>query len=63
MKRSEMVCKSCIKQEAGQCRLDPESFDIAEPETHWCAQGQWHQWSERYREMEPFYWGEWEDRR
>ena len=63
MKKSEMVCKSCIKHKGGQCRLDPETLDIAEPDTHWCAQGQWHQWSERYREMEPFYWGEWDETR
>jgi hypothetical protein len=61
MKRSEMVCSKCIKFEGTQCRLDPEVLPLNDPGRHWCAQGQWHEWSERYQEMEPFYWGEWEE--
>jgi hypothetical protein len=61
MKRSEMVCSKCIKFEGTQCRLDPEVLPLNDPERHWCAQGQWQEWSERYQEMEPFYWGEWEE--
>jgi hypothetical protein len=61
MKKSEMVCNTCIKFEGTQCRLDPEVLPVNDPENHWCAQGQWQEWSERYQEMEPFYWGEWEE--
>jgi len=61
MKRSEMVCKRCIKFDGTLCRLSPETRRIDEPEHGWCAQGQWHQWSDRYQEMEPYYWGEWEE--
>jgi hypothetical protein len=73
MKRSEMVCRTCINfDESGLCRFGPKPlafgsvdapFTItADPHQHWCAQGQWHEWSERYREMESFCWGEWEDK-
>jgi len=61
MNRSEMICGNCIKFEDCHCRLDPHPVAIDEPDTHWCAQGQWQQWSEKYQEMEPFYWGEWEE--
>ncbi len=60
MKRSEMVCSKCIKFD-GSCRLNPGPIPIDDPAKHWCALGQWHQWSERYQEMEPYYWGEWEE--
>ncbi|MEW6114098.1 MAG: hypothetical protein AB1664_18335 [Thermodesulfobacteriota bacterium] len=61
MKRSEMICETCIKFDRTRCRLQPEPIPVADPDKHWCAQGQWEQWSERYQEMEPYYWGEWED--
>lgn len=61
MKKSEMVCVKCIKFDGSTCRLDPKPCPIEDPQAHWCAQGQWACWSERYQEMEPFYWGEWED--
>ena len=61
MKRTEMICCKCIKFEDNCCRLGPESVRIDDPEAHWCAQGIWRQWSERFQEMEPYYWGEWED--
>jgi len=61
MKRSEMVCTHCVKFDGAVCRLQPEVVQVDSPSSHWCAQGQWHQWSERYQEMEPFYWGEWEE--
>lgn len=60
MKKSEMVCRSCIKFDEACCRLGPAPIHIDEPDKHWCAQGIWHRWSERFLEMEPFYWGEWE---
>ena len=60
MQRKDMICKKCIKFDGDQCRLHPEPIDIDEVESHWCAQGQWLQWSERFQEMEPYYWGEWE---
>ena len=62
MKRSEMVCATCIKQEGGFCHLNPVPL-ILTPDLrlHWCAQGEWTCWSEKYQEMEPFCWGEWED--
>ncbi len=59
MKRSEMVCSACIKFDSQLCRLMPEPIEVEDPESHWCAQGQWQKWSDRYHEMEPFYWGEW----
>jgi hypothetical protein len=61
MKRSDMTCSNCIKFDGLQCRLDPEPWSVENPDVHWCAQGQWQQFSERYQEMEPFYWGEWEE--
>jgi hypothetical protein len=61
MKRSEMICSSCIKSEGEYWRLSPAPVPIEDLHKHWCAQGQWEEWSERYDEMEPFYWGEWED--
>ncbi|MBI5569304.1 MAG: hypothetical protein HY914_05100 [Desulfomonile tiedjei] len=61
MKRSVMLCSTCIKMDGDVCRLGPAPLEIEEPGKHWCAQGVWHQWSERYQEMEPFYWGEWEE--
>ncbi len=61
MKRTEMICRTCVKFEDNSCRLGPEPVPINDPETHWCAQGIWRQWSERFQEMEPYYWGEWED--
>jgi hypothetical protein len=61
MKKASMVCAACIKRNASQCHLGPDAVHIGSPDTHWCAQGVWHQWSERYQEMEPFYWGEWDD--
>ena len=71
MKRSEIVCVKCIKFEVGQCCLYPKRLAIgsvdspdiinANPEIHWCSNGVWHEWSERYKETEPFYWGEGED--
>ena len=61
MKRSSMVCRTCIKRQDTECRLNPASVPIEEADSQWCAQGVWHQWSERYQEMEPYYWGEWEE--
>ncbi|MBI4965364.1 MAG: hypothetical protein HY913_18960 [Desulfomonile tiedjei] len=61
MKRSEMICTKCVKFDGTSCRLQPQPIQVDEPAGYWCAQGQWHQWSERYQEMEPFYWGEWEE--
>jgi hypothetical protein len=61
MKRADMTCSHCIKFDAQCCRHTPHAVPILEPEAHWCAQGQWHQWSERYQEMEPYYWGEWHE--
>ena len=61
MQRTEMVCDNCIKFDGIKCRLNPDPVQIAGPQMHWCSQGQWRQWSERYQEMEPYYWGEWED--
>lgn len=59
MKKSEMVCKKCVKFETGFCRAYPEpkpikgSFDIMgvgycniDPKTHWCGQGEWHDGAE-----------------
>jgi hypothetical protein len=61
MTRTEMVCTKCVKFDGEQCRLNPVPVDIINPVGHWCSQGQWNEWSERYREMEPFYWGEWDE--
>ena len=70
MKKSEMVCRKCIKFEKGCCHLKPRKLffgtienhpDIVNynPDVHWCAEGVWHEGSDRYKEM-PFFWGEWE---
>lgn len=61
MKRSEMVCSKCVKFDGSRCHLQPQAAQVDTPDSHWCAQGQWRQWSERYQEMEPFYWAEWEE--
>ena len=61
MKRAEMVCTACIKFDGGMCRQHTEPLRIENPQSHWCATGQWQQWSERYQEIEPYYWGECEE--
>jgi len=61
MKRSDMTCSACIKFFDGFCRQSPQPCHIPAPDAHWCAQGRWHKWSPRYMEMEPYYWGEWEE--
>lgn len=61
MKRENMICTKCVKFDGFNCRYLPEPVPIHLPERHWCAQGQWMQWSDRYKEMEPFFWGEWDD--
>jgi len=50
----------CIKFDGAQCRLFPQPLPVADPDAHWCAKGQWQRWSDRYNEMEPYYWGEWD---
>ena len=63
MKRNEMVCRKCIKaaKDGTECRSTSIPNMILEPDTFWCAEGEWHQWSERHKEMEPYLWGEWDD--
>ena len=60
MKRQDMTCATCVKFDGAHCRLQPQPVDIPHPDGHWCSQGQWQEWSERFQEMEPYYWGEWE---
>ncbi len=59
MKRSDMVCTQCIKFDGSLCRCYPKPVTVENPAKNWCAQGLWHQWSDQYEEMEPFYWGDW----
>ena len=61
MRRSSMKCRTCVKFEETECRLAPKPVKIKDPDKHWCSQGQWHEWSDRYQEIEPYYWGEWEE--
>ncbi len=61
MTRSDMVCSNCVKFDGKNCRLDPEAYFIKDPLDHWCAQGQWTEWSERFQEPEPYFWGEWDN--
>ncbi len=61
MRKSSMKCRTCIKFQETECHLGPKAVKIKEPDKHWCAQGQWPEWSDRYQEMEPYYWGEWEE--
>lgn len=61
MDRSEMICRSCVKFDGFVCRLWPDPVAVADPDHHWCSQGRWHVWSQRYREMEPYFWGEWRE--
>jgi hypothetical protein len=46
------------------CRLDPNPYRFIDspysPRTHWCSQGEWREWSERFGESLPILWGEWE---
>jgi hypothetical protein len=48
MKRSEMVCRTCLNFEEGWCRLGPEPVDLHEkgvdwkaPIRYWCGSGRW----------------------
>lgn len=65
MKRSYMVCDNCIKLIHGFCMHEPIPVDLSAQglytNTHACAQGMWHEWSDRFNTTEPYYWGEWED--
>jgi hypothetical protein len=61
MNRSRMICSACAKFDGTLCRLNPTPLPVDEPATHWCSHGMWHQWSERYQEMQPYFWGEWQD--
>ena len=67
MKRSDMVCEKCDRFEDGFCRLEPIPKRLEAPlyrfcpDKHWCAQGEWRQWSERYGEWERFGWGGWDE--
>ncbi len=61
MYRTEMKCTECVKFDTTHCRLNPVPLRIPNPSGHWCSQGLWHRWSDRYEEFEPYYWGDWED--
>lgn len=65
MKKSEMVCIGCIRYGDGACRLGPQPLYFSEsaydPKTHWCAQGEWQDWSDKYQERIRYYWGEWDE--
>ncbi len=60
MRRVDMVCSGCIKFDGTNCRLNPVANPIGNPDAYWCAQGQWRAWSQRFLQMEPYFWGEWE---
>jgi hypothetical protein len=60
MEKSHMVCAGCIKFHETECRLSPLPQPVASPETHWCSHGEWSVWSQRFREMEIYRWGDWE---
>jgi hypothetical protein len=61
MNRSDMVCSRCMKFDGANCRCRPTPISVPDPLGHWCAQGLWQEWSDQYEEMEPMYWGEWND--
>lgn len=64
MRKEEMVCVKCIKYEdpCAMCHASPIPQQVSDydPDRHWCAQGEWHVWSERYKEFLRYKWGEWE---
>lgn len=73
MKKSDMVCRKCIKftedsaspitsRERFQCRYEPLVRIIVDPIAHWCAQGQWEEWSERHECWVSYHWGEHDDK-
>lgn len=61
-----MRCETCINGDGFKsgridlvvCRLKPKAFR-KEPWDH-CAQGTWYEWTDRFHEWVPYYWGEWE---
>lgn len=63
MLRSDMRCIGCINFDVGVCRLDPVPILIPAPADSWCSKGVWHFWSDRFMTIEPYFWGEWEQKR
>lgn len=69
-----MVCRTCINFKPNVCCLNPifvpfsttgigssKDFIKESPDIHWCAQGEWHAYSERHKETLKYFWGEWEE--
>ena len=62
MHRTEMVCGNCIKFDGIKCGGSTRNRSrCRDRKCTGVRKGQWRQWSERYQEMEPYYWGEWEE--
>lgn len=57
--KSHFICKNCSYYEMGFCKLHPNPTRKSAPSSDWCGQGKWLHWSERFKEFEPYYWGEW----
>jgi hypothetical protein len=62
VKRSEMVCNGCSNfHPPAQCRFNPKVEVIHAPDRHWCAQGVWRGWCEKWKDYERVYWGDWDE--
>ncbi len=59
MDRSKMTCERCINFDGDNCRLEPVSIRILAPVDHWCSRGVWLSWSEKFKEYDTNYWGDW----
>jgi hypothetical protein len=64
MKKSEMICETCIsfdKRGDRMCHEKPIPWNLAadgyDPQKHWCAQGSWRH---PYKSDTFIYWGQWE---
>lgn len=60
MRKADMKCSRCLNFEDGLCHVEPFAFKIVSPESHWCSRGIWMMWSEKFRDFEQYYWGEWD---
>jgi hypothetical protein len=64
MKKSEMICETCIsfdKRGDCMCHEKPIPWNLVadgyDPQKHWCTQGSWRH---PYKSNEFLYWGQWE---
>jgi len=50
-----------------ECRLNPQPYLFKDspydPKSHWCAQGEWTLWNDRFECSMAYLWGEWTDQK